>query len=513
MKPSENKLQWADYIIGIMLAFLILLLLLLAAADISMRIPRRLLLEEYFSLRQAPSTESELLQKGQRGDSFALCGLERGEPTAYGSFWYKIRLQDGRTAYVVRSSGGEQQLLNKREYKRYQFFQRHIKPFISFASEEQREVLAQFPPSYRELLEGILLVRPKWKPEPLYVKAGWAEVLEAELEPEDRNLVQYEDTEFFEPYAWMLKHRDKSYDGSNWYPANEEAVAYYLDPRNFLNVRDIFQFLDLSYGASGKREHSDAGVRRIFAGNKALTALTPLVMKAAEKADVMPEVLASRMVQEISSEGGISYLAQGLLDPRQGPLDADSPSPGFLPPEEQRAQLEAYAAEVGEEHLSKELKEALARAGSGERAFAEPAERYYNFFNIGAYPDPEHINGAAMNGARFAAGLFHEKGSRMYEELLLPWNTPERAMEGGAAFIAREYIAAGQDTPYLQKFDLISGTFSHQYMQALFAAQEEGQRLFAVWAEAGADQEELHFRIPVFGGMPESYGRESSAYE
>ena len=37
------------------------------------------------------------------------------------------------------------------------------------------------------------------------------------------------------------------YDGSSWVGANSKYIAYYLDPRNFLNETDIFQFESLSF--------------------------------------------------------------------------------------------------------------------------------------------------------------------------------------------------------------------------------------------------------------------------
>ena len=38
-------------------------------------------------------------------------------------------------------------------------------------------------------------------------------------------------------------------DGTSWYQANEQTIAYYMDPRNFLNENTIFMFENLSYDA------------------------------------------------------------------------------------------------------------------------------------------------------------------------------------------------------------------------------------------------------------------------
>lgn len=498
MRPAEHKSSYADIFWRLFFVFSLALTLLWAVHALRNHLPRYLLLNEFFRLRAEPDTSSVVEEEGKRGSLYKIIGLTKGEATVYGSLWLKVLTKDGREAYIALSGQGQQQLLTEQEVWRWRYFQLGIPAFAEEEAEDEL-FLTAFPPSYRPGLKTLHLLYPDWIFEPVPVKEPWPEVLAAELEPEDRNLVQYRDEPYFAPYAGMVKHRDKVYDGASWYAANEQAVAYFLDPRNFFNTRDIFQFLELHYG---ERVRSDTGVRSVFKGNEALEELTPLVMEAARTANIRPEALASRMRQEISHDGGISLPARGLIDPLQGPLEEGSPSPGFLPAEEQLAQLERLAAAEGEKNLSPELQAALARARQGERAFAEPAERYYNFFNIGAYPDPQVINGAALNAAKYAAGLFFKEDSRRKEELRLPWNSRERAMTGGALFIAADYIGRGQDTAYLQKFDLVSGTFSHQYMQAVFAAQNDGQRLFKVWSEAAVPEKNLTFRIPVFQDMP-----------
>jgi len=59
------------------------------------------------------------------------------------------------------------------------------------------------------------------------------------------------------------------------------------------------------------------------------------------------------------------------------------------------------------------------------------------------------------------------------ERLMLPWNTPERSITGGAIFLGKDYINNLQNTLYLQKFDLRHGpNYWHQYMANVFAPPE-----------------------------------------
>ncbi len=453
-----------------------------------------------FNLRAEATTDSELLGETTKGGIYRVVSELRGGQTNYGRNWYEIETPEGSRAYLVNSENSEQQRLTRQDYERVQALRLGLSQNLSPLDQGFSEVLQQFPESYRDALISLHLLYPKWQFEPVTVANTWAEVLAAELSPEDKNLVQYENTEFFAPYAWMIKNQTV-YDGTNWFPANEEAVAYYLDPRNFLNPQDVFQFLDLR---NQNRSGDDSGVRQIFSGNEALLTLVPEVMAAAEEVDMLPEALASRIFQEVSVGDGISLLAQGLLDPLNPPLEEGQPSPTLLPRETQLQQLETLAANG---QITEDQQVILDRLRTGGEGYPEATERYYNLYNIGAYPDPSQIAGASMNGARYAAGLFHQEDSATRDQLGLPWTSQAAAVRGGAVFIAEEYVAKGQNTAYLQKFDLVTGTYNHQYMQAIFSAQSEGRRFHSVLLQSGRISDPLLFRIPVFEGMPDTYGR------
>ena len=78
---------------------------------------------------------------------------------------------------------------------------------------------------------------------------------------------------------------------------------------------------------------------------------------------------------------------------------------------------------------------------------------------------------------------------------------------GGAEFISKSYILRGQDTLYLQKFDVDSsydGLYWHQYMQNICAPSSEGSNIRKLYAEAGALDNQFVFRIPVYNNMPET---------
>ena len=114
---------------------------------------------------------------------------------------------------------------------------------------------------------------------------------------------------------------------------------------------------------------------------------------------------------------------------------------------------------------------------------------YYNPFNIGATgnSDAEVIENA-INYAR-------NQG----------WNTLEKGITGGINFIANSYINRGQNTLYLQKFDVensSNGLYWHQYMQNLMAAQSEGTTLRNTYSSTNAISSSHTFIIPLYKNMP-----------
>jgi len=113
---------------------------------------------------------------------------------------------------------------------------------------------------------------------------------------------------------------------------------------------------------------------------------------------------------------------------------------------------------------------------------------YYNYFNIGASPSDEH--NSMYNGLARAK----EEG----------WDTPEKSIKGGAAFLAGKYILVEQDTLYLQKFDVVdggNGLYWHQYMTNLEAAASESSIMKKAYSDL--DEAAVTYYVPVYLEIPD----------
>ena len=106
----------------------------------------------------------------------------------------------------------------------------------------------------------------------------------------------------------------------------------------------------------------------------------------------------------------------------------------------------------------------------------------YNFFNIG---------GNVSASAKYA----YNHG----------WTNPKAALEGGIAFIAKNYVKAGQYTNYFQKFQVNPKCnydfYTHQYMQGTDAVINESSYTYKNYNALGIMDKEHLFQIPVYENL------------
>ena len=122
-------------------------------------------------------------------------------------------------------------------------------------------------------------------------------------------------------------------------------------------------------------------------------------------------------------------------------------------------------------------------------------EAVFNPFNIRATGNSsEEI---LQNAAQYA----YEQG----------WDTLEKALIGGVEFVKEGYINNGQNTLYLQKFDVVNldqSLYTHQYMQNLLAPMSEANNMLKIYQASNTVDAPLNFIIPLYENMPEEISEE-----
>ncbi len=86
------------------------------------------------------------------------------------------------------------------------------------------------------------------------------------------------------------------------------------------------------------------------------------------------------------------------------------------------------------------------------------------------------------------------------------WDTMEKSIIGGIEFVKKGYINRGQNTLYLQKFDIVKqdgSLYTNQYMQNLMAPKSEASNMLKIYKASGTVDSNLNFIIPLYENMPE----------
>ncbi len=182
-------------------------------------------------------------------------------------------------------------------------FAAYITINATYESDEEFEayLTAQgFPEDYKPALRAIHAQYPNWIFRAEHLSMTWATALAAESEVGLNTITSPDSWKSMEygAYNWNT-NTYVAYDSGGWVTAAPALVAYYMDPRNWLDSTYIFQFEDLSYAD----EQTVAGIQAILPA--ALDKYAEDLLKASKEAKVSAYFLATRMTQEGSHVNGL----------------------------------------------------------------------------------------------------------------------------------------------------------------------------------------------------------------
>ena len=150
-------------------------------------------------------------------------------------------------------------------------------------------------PGYKEKIEALQKAHPDWNFELLYTGLKFSEATAGESAVHSRNLVP---TSY--SGEWICSVCGTKLYDSGWYCASEKAIAYYLDPRNFLDEINIFQFqdvneyLDEACTIEGIRNQVDGTFLQNYAND---------IETACRNTNVNPYYIIARLFQEQGRTG------------------------------------------------------------------------------------------------------------------------------------------------------------------------------------------------------------------
>lgn len=314
------------------------------------------------------------------------------------------------------------------------------------------------PSIYKPYIEQLLKAHPNWKFVIYDTGYDWNSLFSTGSNGQGypgRSLISYNYPLSYRStasgnYDWR---NDKwiAHDSNQWYQANTQTIAYYMDPRNFLTENTVFMFESLSYDST------------------------------TQKIDGVTSILKGSFMEgkSITSTSGttVSY--------PQAYIDA------------------AVYSKVSPYHLASRTIQEVGKSGSGSTSGTYSGyEGYYNYYNIGATQGTSPI----ANGLKFAktGGSMSDANK---QKCLIPWNTPYKSIVGGGYWIGMSYINSShkQNTLYFQKFNTSnpsSSYFYHQYMGNIMAPAHEAPSIRKSYISLGILDNSFTFIIPYYKNMP-----------
>lgn len=303
-----------------------------------------------------------------------------------------------------------------------------------------------FPESYKPYLRTLHEQHPKWIFTAQKLGVDWNTALKEECVV-GRNLVHSSALA-----SWKSMEKGAyDFNGGYWYgldgswvAASKEIIMYYMDPRNFLNDTYIFMFENQSYDPSYQTE---SGVKTILADTFMSGSYTC--------PDTKKKYTYSQTFMDAAKKSGVSPY-----------------------------------------HLASRCRNEQGVNGAPQSlGTVKGYENYFNFFDIQAYATSTMT--AAEMGCKYA--------KTTNPTYLLPWTNQYKSIVGGSIFLGTGYITKGQDTLYLQKFDMVdggNGLYYHQYMTCVFGQANEAISLKNAYSQNILNSA-MEFKIPVYNNMPD----------
>lgn len=303
-----------------------------------------------------------------------------------------------------------------------------------------------FPESYKPYLRTLHEQHPKWIFTAQKLGVDWNTALKEECVV-GRNLVHSSALA-----SWKSMEKGAyDFNGGYWYgldgswvAASKEIIMYYMDPRNFLNDTYIFMFENQSYDPSYQTE---SGVKTILADT--------FMSKSYTCPDTKKKYTYSQTFMDAAKKSGVSPY-----------------------------------------HLASRCRNEQGVNGAPQSlGTVKGYENYFNFFDIQAYATSTMT--AAEMGCKYA--------KTTNPTYLLPWTNQNKSIVGGSIFLGTGYITKGQDTLYLQKFDMVdggNGLYYHQYMTCVFGQANEAISLKNAYSQDILNSA-MEFKIPVYNNMPD----------
>lgn len=383
-----------------------------------------------------------------------------------------------------------------------------------------------FPDSYVGYLVKLHDKYPNWDFEPFKTNLNWSDAVAGERKPHSKQLIQKQSSLSNAYYCTCSScYKNGKFvvqEGSSWYSASEKAVKYYMDPRNWLTEKYIFQFESTDYDSS----QTQSGVESIISptwmhnsnikyvdGNGTSHTLnkkySAAILEAAKSSGMSAYYLASKIVQEVGSTtntyasgsngkkspflGIYNYYNIGAYS---GGMEGLEWASGYLKANEKTTLYSSYNSSKGTVGGTKTT------VSKGQ--YMTYIGTYGKYYKVKLYTGSG--NSFSTNGKVGYIINSNDVLRKKYFNYDRPWTNPYKSIIGGAPYIAKGF-SKYQNTGYLQKFNVNKNSgnlYNHEYMANVQAASAESVTTYKAYQNAGILKSSKVFYIPVYNKMPSS---------
>jgi hypothetical protein len=391
-------------------------------------------------------------------------------------------------------------------------------------SYEDKLIAKGFPKTYVKALCELHAKYPNWIFEPLKVNIDWQTAVNGERSGHSKQLIEKTSSTKEEMYCTCSKCTSNGKpivrEGGSWVAASETAVKYYMDPRNWLDEKHIFQFESVLYDGT----QTKSGVEAILGGTWMADSLikykttagkdktyndktkySDALMTAANDSGMSAYYLAAKIRQENGSTTASTTAVCGTKAPFQGiynyynigaysgGMDALEWAAGYLRTNKETTLYSEYDSKTkkpkGDETKLGSSQYMSWRANKGDYIYVRLYDSSTRKEGKSGYVAVDDVRTTYTGDTSTGWGR--------------PWSNPYKSIYYGAKYISRSFKS--QYTNYLQKFNVSPSSdylYSNEYMKNVKGAVDEAVSTYNGYKKANILGITKKFYIPVYENMP-----------
>ena len=161
-------------------------------------------------------------------------------------------------------------------------------------------------PGFKEKIKTLQSQYPNWKFKILYTGLDWNAVIANEYTGHGAKPTNLIPNSANYKGAWLCPIcKETPYDNGSWRCVSEQGIKYMMDPRNSINVSDVFQFEELTNAGY------DMNIIRTMTQNTYLAGHEQVIVNSSVSKNMNPYYIIARLLHEQGKGGSTAVFGNG----------------------------------------------------------------------------------------------------------------------------------------------------------------------------------------------------------